>query len=246
MERARAAGARRRPSTAPNTPSATASAPAPSAARASSFAATARPREGTAVRLARRPAARSSSTASPQTMADMSGMRAPEKLGVGVRAQRRVPSGYGEVLAAGKTGCQAADEVHHCERGARQAQGLGEQGPRESHARRRVGESCHGHHLSSERANQAAPAAVSAANASAQTARPASVSMPSAASAPAERHVRREWLAARQHGDEARRDDHARRRRKELRQRHQRPRRTHPRAGWRAGRRCPRACRAAP
>ena len=38
--------------------------------------------------------------------------------------------------------CQAADEVHHCERGARQAQGLGEQGPRESHARRRVGESC--------------------------------------------------------------------------------------------------------
>ena len=64
-------------STAPNTPSATASAPAPSAARASSFAATARPREGTAVRLARRPAARSSSTASPQTMADMSGMRAP-------------------------------------------------------------------------------------------------------------------------------------------------------------------------
>ncbi|EBA40154.1 hypothetical protein COLAER_00678 [Collinsella aerofaciens ATCC 25986] len=40
---------------------------------------------------------------------------------------------------------------------------------------------------------------------------------------PAERHVRREWLAARQHGDEARGDDHARRRRKELRQRHQRP-----------------------
>ena len=80
--------------------------------------------------------------------------------------------------------CQAADEVHHCERGARQAQGLGEQGPRESHARRRVGESCHGHHLSSERANQAAPAAVSAANANAQTARPASVSMPSAVSAP--------------------------------------------------------------
>ena len=107
-----------------------------------------------------------------------------EELGVGVRAQRRVPSGYGEVLAAGKTGCQAADEVHRRERGARQAQGLGEQGPRESHARRRVGGSCHGHHLSSERANQAAPAAVSAANASAQTARPASVSMPSAASAP--------------------------------------------------------------
>ena len=107
-----------------------------------------------------------------------------EELDVGVRAQRRVPSGNGEVLAAGKTGCQAADEVHRRERGARQAQGLGEQGPRESHARRRVGESCHGHHLSSERANQAAPAAVSAANASAQTARPASVSMPSAVSAP--------------------------------------------------------------
>ena len=47
-----------------------------------------------------------------------------EKLDVGVRAQRRVPSGYGEVLAAGKTGCQAADEVHRRERGARQAQGL--------------------------------------------------------------------------------------------------------------------------
>lgn len=42
-----------------------------------------------------------------------------EELGVGVRAQRRVPSGNGEVLAAGKTGCQAADEVHRRERGAR-------------------------------------------------------------------------------------------------------------------------------
>ena len=124
--------------------------------------------------------ARLPSTASPQTMGGHERHEGAEELGVGVRAQRRVPSVTGEVLAAGKTFCQAADEGTAVS-GERARRRASEQGPRESPRR--------GSRVvprpSPPRSARTRPRRRrERGEREAQTARPASVSMPSAVSAP--------------------------------------------------------------